>query len=184
LPGGVTAQPVSMSVTAGGSASFTIKTLAPPLSGQVTLTIAGCPPVSTCTFTSASITAGTSTTLNVSTSASTTSVSAPEIRLAPNPDTPSSLPISQTWELLILIFAALLALWQRRLRTRSSRLMPFLAIAALLAFVGCLTGCSAFTGAPPPVTIPGTTPGTYPLVITATGNGGTTATTTVTLMVQ
>jgi len=184
LPGGVTAQPVSMSVTAGGSASFTIKTLAPPLSGQVTLTIAGCPPVSMCTFTSGSITAGTSTTLNVSTSASTTSVSAPRNRQVPNPDTPSWLPISQTWEPLILIFAALLTLWQRRLRTRPSRFVPFLAIAALLAFAGCMAGCSALTGAPPPVTIPGTTPGTYPLVITATGNGGTTATTTVTLTVQ
>jgi len=184
LPGGVTAQPVSMSVTAGGSASFTIKTLAPPLSGQVTLTIAGCPPVSTCKFTSASITAGTSTTLNVSTSASTTSVSAPVNRQVPNTDTPSSLPNSHTWELLSLIFAGLLTLRQRRLRTRSSRLMPFLAIAALLAFAGCTTGCSALTGAPPPVTIPGTTPGTYPLVITATGNGGTTASTTVTLTVN
>jgi hypothetical protein len=57
--------------------------------------------------------------------------------------------------------------------------------ALLLVIVAGMAGCSGFGGAAtPPVTIPGTTPGAYPLVVTATGNGGTTATTTVTLTVN
>ena len=69
IPAGLVATPPTASITAGGSATFTIGTLSPPLSGQVTFSIAGCPPAATCTFSASSVVAGGSLTLNVTTMA-------------------------------------------------------------------------------------------------------------------
>ena len=82
-PAGLAASPNVATITAGGSMTFAINTLAPPLSGQVSFSLAGCPPVSTCTFTSTTVTAGTSNTLTVATTANSVIAPVPDLRRWP-----------------------------------------------------------------------------------------------------
>jgi hypothetical protein len=181
-PTGVTASPNASTISPGGSTSYTIGTFSPPLSGTVTLTVAGCPSLSTCTFSSSSITAGMTSTLSVTTTAdSESSLVQPRTRLP-------LLPTRTLREVEIVagLALALFLIWitqRKRLQLRWN--LEWLPFAVVLVFAAaCIAGCFAFAESVPPVTIPGTPGGVYPLVVTATGNGNTTATTTITLTVD
>jgi hypothetical protein len=171
-PAGVSGSPTTASISAGGSATFTISTLAPPLSGQVTLTVSGCPPLSTCTIAASPITAGTSTTLTVTTTAVGSCRVLPGLR---GPQEPPSFWLACALGLVILLAGWLCFVPRER---RLAALLPVGTLLVLLAFsAGCAIGTTD-------VPIPGTPAASYSLVITATGNGNTTATTTVTLTVN
>ncbi len=174
-PVGVNAMPSSTTISAGGSASFTIATLAPPLSGPVTFIVAGCPPVSTCAFSPASVTAGSSTSLTVTTTATRTSVIVPDLRgmrRFPGKDLYWIIPLG-----MVLISWSLLTPVRRR------KVTGFLQVASLTLFVVCcVAGCKS--GSSGGSVIPGTPAGAYPLTVTATGTGNTSATTTVMLNVN
>jgi hypothetical protein len=180
-PAGVTASPGSTSINSGGTASYTIGTFSPPLSGSVAFTVSGCPPVSTCAFNPASVTAGSSTTLMV-----TTTVNgglAPSRRFVPLIRM-RTLRDLEIFALLALAFISLVISLACRVHPRGSRFPAW--VPATVIFVLASTyfaGCSGLAGtvAPPP---PGTPSGTYSLVVTATGNGNTTATTTAKLTVN
>jgi hypothetical protein len=177
IPAGLVASPPAMSIAAGGSAAFTIGTLSPPLSGQVTFSIAGCPPVSTCTFSANGVVAGSSLTLSVVTVANG---AAPPMRILRR-----VLPISNLrlmfggilFSLTLLTFAFL-----KNSQKRSIRFTPLTALLFLVAVFG--NGCGVTAGNSPGAAAPGTTAGVYPLVITATGTGNVTATTTISLTVN
>jgi hypothetical protein len=182
LPSGVTASPTAATISAGGTTSYNIGTFSPPLSGNVTLTVAGCPSLSTCTFTSSSITAGMSSTLSVTTTASSQSRFVhPRIRMPVFPARGlRELEIGA--ELAIVLLFVWLMNWKRAPLRPNVAWFPLAILIAIAA--ACLSGCLAATESVPPVTIPGTPAGAYALVVTATGNGNTTATTTVTLNVN
>jgi hypothetical protein len=173
IPAGLNASPSSTSITAGATATFTVNTLSPPLSGQVTFSIAGCPPVSTCTFSAASVVAGGSISLSVVTAANG---SAP-----PRQNLQRRIPLSPgrfiVWGIvLVLMMLGFLGKNSRR------RAAGFAAILLFVATVSIGCGITADNSPAPPVV--GTTTGVYPLVITGTGTGNVTATTTLTLTVN
>ena len=58
IPAGLNASPSSTSINAGGSATFMLNTLSHAAQRTGTFSIAGCPPVSTCTFSAANVVAG------------------------------------------------------------------------------------------------------------------------------
>ncbi len=174
-PVGINAMPTSTTILAGTAASFSVSTLAPPLSGSVTFTIAGCPPVSTCTFSPASVTAGSSTTLTVATKAYSGVPRAPGVRVIR--------PIPTWWPCWVLALTILFLIWRLKSRTRRQTVVAWVQCAALLALMagftaGCKSGGVAAGGTP------GTPPGAYPLTVTATGTGNTSATTTILLNVN
>jgi hypothetical protein len=83
-----------------------------------------------------------------------------------------------------LLTAATLIFFIRPNRVHRRRLPAFIPMAALVfVAVAMCDGCgvTATNGNPPPV---GTSPGMYSIVVTATGNGNVTATTTVNLTVN
>lgn len=174
IPAGLNASPSSISITAGATATFTINTLSPPLSGQVTFSIAGCPPVSTCTFSAASVVAGGSISLSVVTTANGAAPPVGNLRRL-IPLTSQSVIASGTLLSLAMLLSIFLKKNSRRCAIGLAALMLFVAISS----VGC--GVTA-DNAPAPVV--GTTAGVYPLVITATGTGNVTATTTLSLTVN
>lgn len=177
IPAGLVAAPPTASITAGGSATFTINTLSPPLSGQVTFSIAGCPPVATCVFSASNVVAGGSLSLSVTTIANGAAPSTWNLE-----HTPFISPWPATsWEILFLLTMFLIVTKKARRR----RVIGFAGMSALLLFVTVFAnGCGVTASNSPPAAIVGTTAGVYPLVITATGGGNVTATTTVTLTVN
>jgi hypothetical protein len=177
-PAGITASPSSMSINAGSSASYSIGTFSPPLSGNVTFTVAGCPPVSTCTFSPASVTAGSSTNLLVTTTA--------RGGLTPAQRQVPVVPTLLIREVRILMVLALILIsliyWTR---DSKPRIPAGISLGAIFVLAGVIfTGCSGLAGIGPPPPPPGTPAGQYSLVVTATGNGNTTATTSVILTVN
>ena len=177
IPAGLIASPPAMSIHAGASASFTVNTLSPPLSGQVTFSIAGCPPVSTCTFSAGSVVAGPSISLSVTTTANGVS---PVRGLRREP--PSSHRPAIFWEILLLMTALIVTLpkiVQRRRVAAYAKLRVLLFVVAMIA-----DGCGITADNTTVVPTPGTAAGVYPLVITATGSGNVTATTTLSLTVN
>ncbi len=177
IPAGLVASPPAMSITAGGSATFTIGTLSPPLSGQVTFSIAGCPPVSTCTFSAGSVVAGGSISLNVTTTVNGAAPPTRNLRRAP-----ARSPATVVWGILLALITLLL-IPLKSYRRRS--LVRFAALGILLFGVTIASGgCGITADNTPPVAPPGTSAGVYPLVVTATGAGNVTATTTISLTVN
>jgi hypothetical protein len=178
-PAGVTASPGANSINAGSSSSFTIGTFSPPLSGSVAFTVAGCPPVSTCSFNPASVTGGSSTTLMVTTTARSS--------LTPGPRPVPVLPMPALRELgIVALFSLLLICFVFWARVSRRRIPAGIAMAIFLVFAGlCFAGCGGLAGnVGPPPPPQGTPAGVYPLVVTVTGNGNTTATTSITLTVN
>lgn len=180
-PAGLAASPNVATISAGSSMTFTINTLAPPLSGQVSFSLEGCPPLSTCTFSSTTVQAGTANTLTVVTTASSLTV--------PGSGARPMLPLGRTqpqnfpWILWAVLFSGLSLIFVAA-RGKQRWIVPRLPLATLLALATfCIFSCGAPTS-DPDVSIPGTTAGAYPLVITATGSGNTTATTTVNITVD
>jgi hypothetical protein len=170
IPAGLTSSPPATSISAGATATFTIGTLSPPLSGQVTFSIAGCPPVSTCTFSAGSVAAGGSISLAVTTTVRAAAPSTRNLRrVVPRSPTPAVV-----WGVLL----ALTMLFLIPLR-KNRRLGILLFGVAIVSF-----GCGVTANNTPPVVPPGTSAGVYPLVVSATGTGNVTATTTVSLTVN
>lgn len=176
-PAGVTASPNPATITAGATMTFAINTLAPPLSGQVNLTLSGCPPVATCTFLSSSVTAGTSTVLTVVTSPNSSVLTPVSRRFAP--------PAGWVCVAALMLMAALLALSAAAARRKQRRFAAQAACAVLLfVAAGAAIGCGSSSGTNGTGVLIGTAPGVYPLVITGTGNGNTSSTTTLNITVQ
>jgi hypothetical protein len=175
IPAGLVATPPTASIAAGGSATFTINTLSPPLSGQVTFSIAGCPPVATCTFSASNVVAGGSLTLNVTTVANGAAPATRNLRRVP------FVPLPWTTYCGIL-FSMMIMFSMKKNQRRAIRFAPTMAL-LLLAWVFA-TGCGVTASNSAPAAVVGTAAGAYPLVITATGTGNVTATTTVTLTVN
>jgi hypothetical protein len=182
-PVGLTASPTSASVTAGGTASYAISVLSPPFTAQVALTVSGCPTNATCTLQSNTVTAGTSTSLSVVTSAA--SVASPDVRPLRREiwrEAPAFIPFA------ILSFGATIAIAaitaRRRFGSRRPLRTAFCA-AALSAFAICICGCGAGDSdpSPPPTTNTGTPAGNYTITITGMANT-VSATTSVTLTVN
>jgi hypothetical protein len=178
IPAGLIASPPATSISAGGSATFTIGTLSPPLSGQVTFSISGCPPVSTCTFSAGSVVAGGSISLSVTTTVR--SAAAPARKL---PRLPAGSP--DVVNLGVLLLAAAMLLFAS-LRKYPRRAVIALAPLVLLLLGAALvsSGCGVTADNAPPVPPAGTSAGVYPLVVTAIGTGNVMATTTVSLTVN
>jgi len=176
IPAGLVASPPAASIKAGGSATFTINTLSPPLSGQVTFSIAGCPPVATCAFSASSVVAGGSLSLSATTMANGAAPMVRNLRHVPQ--------FSPRWVISwgILFSMALFVLMRRTQRRRVIGFAPMITLLVLVA--GFANGCGVTASNSAPAAVVGTAAGAYPLVITATGGGNVTATTTVTLTVN
>jgi hypothetical protein len=171
LAGGLSATPTTATITAGGSQTFTVSVITPPFTGQVALTLSGCPTNSTCTFASSSVTAGGNTSLTVATTARSTSP--PRLRLTP-----------MIYSERIAIFTALTMIFLIQIRKRKQSacsLMPLSAVLLVLLFaLGCGGGSSSVNTT---TTNTGTPAGSYTLTIT--GNANTvSATTSVSLIVN
>lgn len=188
-PAGLAVSPPAATIQSGGSTSYTIGTFGPPLTGAVTFLVAGCPPVSTCSFSPASVTAGSSATLSVSTAANGALLPPPTPQTKP----PFQMlaPLHAVWKsgapgkLCVVIGAMLMALAVLKSSGGKRKLGVCGSAAIFLVLLGgCLAGCNAFTSPPPAPPPPGTTAGQYTLIITATGSANTTATATVTLTVN
>jgi hypothetical protein len=162
--------------------TFTINTLAPPLSGQVSFSLAGCPPLSTCTFGSTTVQAGTANTLTVVTTASSLTVPSPAARRMPPFGWPERQKVARNLCMVLLAGLFVILVAGRGKHRRIVARVPMV-VALLLVVFGVLS-CGSGDTSDPAVTIPGTTAGAYPLVITATGSGNTTATTTVNITVD
>jgi hypothetical protein len=174
----VNATTTTQTVTAGAPANFTIATatVGGAFPGAVTFTASGLPIGASATFNPASVSAGTSTSMTVTTTARTLS----QIKTPPYKPTT---PLRPLW---LISFVMLLALTTISLakfgKQATRRLIPIAAFAVLLISVGYISGCSG--GGFPRVGSNTSTPaGTY--TVTVTGTSGTDVhTTTVTLVVQ
>ena len=179
IPAGLVASPPSMSIAAGGSATFTIGTVSPPLNGQVTFSVAGCPPVSTCTFSASTVTAGGSLSLSVTTAAASGSVRA--VRNLRSVPEISRRILTAAWEILAALTMILIFLKKNQRR----RVIGFAVMVVLLMVVTvAVNGCGVTGSNSPAVIVPGTTAGVYPIVVTATGTGNVSATATINLTVN
>jgi trimeric autotransporter adhesin len=172
-------------VTAGGSAMFTISTA--PVDGTfpsaVTFTVSGLPTGATATFNPTSVTPGSPTTMTVTTTAQTNASAAPRPR---GPSSPRSLPTMFPAWMGLLALAMLLAGFSLAHfgRMPLRRLAPLTALILLIVAAGYLGGCAGgFPRLETSATNPGGTPsGTYTLTVTGT-SGTDVHTTTVTLIV-
>ena len=178
IPGGLVASPTTMAITAGASATFTISTVSPPLSGQVTFSIAGCPPVSTCSFSPSTVVAGTSTSLSVTTTANGAVLPVRSLRRMPAFSRRPKISWRMSALMMILSLVGVIGVCRKR-----SNILFFPLLALLVVVIIFSNGCGVTESDPtaPPV---GTTPGVYSIVITATGGGNVTATTTLNLTVN
>jgi hypothetical protein len=128
-------------------------------------------------FTLPSVTAGTGTTMTVTTTARPATVASHKPFGLRGPSFPTSLPVWPAF--LAMLLAAIAMAFRKRMPLR--RLVPVAALILLIVATGYIAGCAGgFPGLQPP---PGTPAGTYPLVVTGT-SGTDVHTTTVTLIVQ
>jgi hypothetical protein len=178
----VSATTTSQTVTAGQPANFTIATatVGGAFPGTVTFTASGLPSGASASFSPSSVTAGTSTTMTVTTSPRGLA------RIAP-PATPKN-PVRPLWlftlvSLLTLMTALTVALASAaKFGNRTARrLVSTGAFALLLITIGYISGCSG--GGFPKVGTNGTPAGTYTVTVTGT-SGSDVHSTTVTLTVQ
>ncbi len=168
-------------VAAGQGAMFTIAT-APvlgPFPNQVTFTATGLPPGGNASFNPASVAAGSTSTMTVTTTARTSSAVTVEQPGPPQRRWPLHFP---GWPAVTLIGVALALWWSANLQGRSSRRLATLGGLAFMAVAAIyLSGCAE--GFPRLPVNSGTPAGVY--VITVTGTSGTLHhSTTVTLTVQ
>jgi uncharacterized repeat protein (TIGR01451 family) len=162
------AQTASTSVTAGGSVNTTLNVTANGSGlGAISFACSGLPSAATCSFNPPSVTSSGAVTMSIATTAKTT-----VLPLAG----PGKLPPAT----LLLALLGLAALALSQLRIRKLRLAGAMACLTLLTLAGCSVNMST-----PVQHSPGTPPGTYAVVVTATSaNQGATSTSTVNLTVQ
>ena len=162
------AQTTSATVTAGGTFSSTLNVTANGSGlGAISFACSGLPSGATCSFNPASVT----TTGPVAMSIATTAKSMTVVPTGPGRFPPT---------MLLLVFLGLAALALSQLRFQRLRLAAATGCLALLVLAGC--GVSRST---PVQHNPGTPPGTYAVLVTASSaSQGATATSTVNLTVQ
>ena len=168
----------TQTVPAGGSATFIISTtaVAGTLPATITFTASGLPLGAVAVFNPATVTAGGSTTLTITTSARTSGVAMRPL----NPGAPAAPKPLPTWmsisALAFLLAGIALASFSAR---PARRCAPVAALILLIVSTGYLAGCMET-----PVTNPNGTPtGTFTITVTAT-SGTDVHTTAVTLVVQ
>ena len=116
--------------------------------------------------------------LRVTTTAHGTVLPAPNLRQLP-PRSPAPVVV---WRLLLALIP-LLFVPLRKFRRRGT--IGFAPLGVLVLGVALVSGgCGITADNTPAVVVPGTSAGVYPLVVTATGSGNVTATTTVSLTVN
>ena len=162
------AQSASATVTAGGTASIPLNvTLNGSGLGAISFACSGLPSGATCSFNPASVTTTGPVSMNIVTTAKTITFF---------PQGPGRFPPT----MLLPVFVGLAALALNRRRFQRMRLAAAMGCLAVLAVTGCSVNMSA-----PVQHSPGTPPGTYAVVVTATSaNLSATATSTVNLTVQ
>jgi sugar lactone lactonase YvrE len=164
-------------VTAGGSATFTITTaaVAGTLPAAVTFSASGLPTGAAATFNPASVTPGSSTTMTVTTTSRTSTSSTPTRPF--NRRAPGSMPLWMMISAQALLLAGIgfVNLSGKQMR----RLVPAAGLILLIISAGYISGCASGTMVNPN----GTPAGTYTITVTAT-SGTDVHTTTVTLTVM
>jgi hypothetical protein len=175
------ANPSTMTVTVGQSASYTVtiapRQLAPrwgPFAASVALTCSSLPPESTCTFSPSSVTPGASS-VPVALNVATTRASA---ALIPSTSPGFRVFASVTLPLAVACFAVLSS---RKRRKQFARVFFFLVLVELAVTLGSCNGGSA--PPPPPPPSGGTPPGSYTITITGT-SGIAQRSTQITIVVQ
>jgi hypothetical protein len=168
----LSASPGSAAVSAGQSASYTI-TVTPQngFTGTVSLTCSGGPSQSQCSVTPASVTAGSTATLTVSTTAASAGLLHPG----------RTLPLYAMW--IVLPGMALVAAG-RAAGSRKRRMLLLLFLTGLMGFIALQVSCGGGgSSSPPPPSAGGTPAGTYTITVTAI-SGTTQSSVPVTLTVQ
>jgi sugar lactone lactonase YvrE len=166
-------------VTAGGSAVYTIATtaVAGTLPTPVTFAASGLPTGAAATFSPSSVSAGSSTTLTISTTSRTSATNLPSPFGPQTPGTPKSFPSWTMISALALLLAGIaFANFNRKL---ARRLVPAAALILLMISAGYISGCASG----PTVNPNGTPAGTFTITVTAT-SGTDVHTTTATLTVM
>jgi len=158
---GITSAPSSVTVKAGGTATYTL-TVSPvggSFGNAIQLACSGAPALTTCGLSASSVTPGANA-ATVTLTISTTGTSA-EAR----PLIPGAQPVYAVWMQLqgLGLFGMLLAVSKQRRRKYSVLVVLVLLIAALLF----MTGCAGGTGIAQTKQT-GTTPGTYTITVTGT----------------
>jgi hypothetical protein len=174
----VTPTTTTQTISAGQSANYTIGTAAVggAFPGTVAFSASGLPTATTASFNPASVSAGTSTVMTL-----TTTVRGSALTM-PTPSNPGA-PVQTMWLISLAAMAALFSLTVARFGRRTTRrLIPVGAFALLLISAGYLSGCSG-GGFPKVGTNTGTPAGTYTITVTGT-SGSDVHSTTVTLVVQ
>jgi hypothetical protein len=174
----VTATTATQTITAGSPASFAIATatVGGAFPGSVTFSASGLPTGATATFNPASVSAGTATSMTITTTARSTTGT------LPSPARPAT-PLRPLWlitfAMLVLLTTASLAKFNRSV---ARKLIPIGVFAVLLISVSYISACSG-GGFPKVGSNLGTPAGTF--TVTVTGTSGTDVhSTTVTLVVQ
>ena len=173
LAGGLSATPTTATIAAGGSQTYTVNVITPPFTGQVALTLSGCPTNSTCAFAANSVTAGGSTTLNVTTTARNFSPPQIDVPLVP-------VVAAQRIAVFVMIAIFLAAAFSARKRRGALRGVLWASLLASLIAASCGGGSTAVNTT---TTNTGTPAGSYAITITGSANT-VTAMTSVTLNVN
>jgi YVTN family beta-propeller protein len=170
----------SQTVTAGGSAMYTIGTgTNGNFTGTVAFTASGFPTGANGSFKPASVSAGTSTIFTVTTEGPTNNGLSPSGRFGGRGDEPlQRFPVGLAALALALLLAG--ASYAGRVRIPQLRPTALAALVLLVVMTGYLAACS---GSSTPSQTGGTQPGTYTITITGTV-GGDTHTANVQLIVQ
>ncbi len=156
---GVAVNPLSATISAGSSATFTVSITAQNLSAPIALSCSGLPPGAACSFNPASLSGPGNTKLTITTAASSSAL----------------YPIA--WPALAGVFAVV-GLWPSRRRRFRAALLVISLLALLVACGGAGSGTP-----PPPPPPPPPQPQTSTVTVTAT-SGAQTASATLTLTVQ
>lgn len=172
------ANPTSRTVSAGGSAEYTITVPSQGFTGNMTLSCpAGLPSGAACTFSPTSVAPGKSSTLTISTTAPSSSMLASQNKRG-------SAPLYAIWLLLPAMFLSTAGMSAANRKKLISSLLLALAITGVLFLVACGGGSSTSGGGGGGGTPTGGTPsGSYTITVQGVA-GSTTATQKVTLTVQ
>lgn len=173
------ANPTSRTVSAGGSADYTITVPSQGFTGNMTLSCpAGLPTGAACTFSPATVAPGKTSTLTITTTAPSSSMLAPQNKRA-------ATPFYAIWLLLPAMFLSTAGMSAANRKKLISYLLLTLAMMGVLFLVACGGGSSTSGGGGGGGGTPtgGTPSGSYTITVQGVA-GSTTATQKVTLTVQ